>query len=57
MGRRDAAFANGAVTTGKLVITMRVGSNGITTIMIYFKEPFDEAFGALMTLRASIGGF
>ena len=53
----DAAFVNGLVTTGKLVITTRVGSNGITTIMLYFKQPFNEAFEALMTLRASIGRF
>ena len=53
----DAASANGLVTAGELVITTRVGSNGITTIMLYSKEPFDEVFDALMTLRASNGIF
>ena len=41
----------------KTVFTTRVGSNGITTIMLYSKMPFNEAFEALMTLRASIGRF
>ncbi len=53
----DAASANGPVTAGELVITTRVGSKRITTIMLYSKEPFDEAFDALMTLRASNGRF
>ena len=53
----DAAFAGLLVTTVKLVFTTRVGSNGITTIMLYSKMPFNEAFEALMTLRASIGRF
>ena len=57
MGRRDAAFAGLLVTTVKLVITKRVGSIGITTIMLHFKEPFKKAFDALMTLRASIERF
>ena len=53
----NAAFVNSAGTTVKLVFTTRVGSNGITTIMLYSKMPFNEAFDALMTLRASIGRF
>ena len=51
----DAAFVGLLVTTVKRVITTRVGSNGITTIMMYSKMPFKKAFDALMTLRASIG--
>ena len=46
-------FASLLVTTVKLVSTTRVGSNGMTTIMLYSKKPFDEA----MTLRASNGRF
>ena len=38
----DAAFVNSAVTTVKRVITTRVGSIGITTIMIHFKESFEK---------------
>ena len=53
----DAAFVNSAVTTGKRVITTRVGSIGITPLMMHFKQPFKTAFDALMTLRASIGRF
>ena len=56
-GGRDAAFAGLLVTTVKRVITTRVGSNGITTIMMYSKMPFENAFDALMTLRASIERF
>ena len=55
--RHDAASAKRSVTAGELVITTRVGSNGITTIMLYSKMPFEKAFDALMTLRASIGRF
>jgi hypothetical protein len=53
----DAAFAGLLVTTVKLVFTTRVGSNGITAIIVHSKMPFDEAFEALMILRASIGRF
>ena len=53
----DAAFVGQLGTWDPLVITTRVDSNGITTIMLYSKMPFDEAFDALMTLRASIEGF
>ena len=39
---RDAAFVNSAVTTGKRVVTTRVGSIGITPPMMHFKKSFDE---------------
>ena len=42
-------------TWDPLVITTRVDSNGITTIMVHFKESFEKALDALMTLRASMG--
>ena len=57
MGKRDAAFVGLLVTTVKRVITTRVGSIGITPLMVHFKQPFKKAFEALMTLRASIGRF
>ena len=38
----DAAFVNSSVTTGKRVVTTRVGSIGITTIMVHFKESFEK---------------
>ena len=57
MVQHDAAFASLLVTTAKRVITTRVGSIGITTIMFHFKESFEKAFDALMTLRASIERF
>ena len=57
MDEPDAAFVNSAVTTVKRVITTRVGSIGITAIIVHFKESFEKAFDALMTLRASIGRF
>ena len=53
MGERDAAFAGLLVTTVKRVITTKVGSIGITAIIVHFKESFEKAFDALMTLRAS----
>ena len=53
----DAAFVGKLGTWDPLVFTTRVGSNGITTIMLYSKMPFNEVFDALMTLRASIGRF
>ena len=52
-----AAFVGQLGTWDPLVFTTRVGSNGITTIMLYSKMPFNEAFEALMILRASIGRF
>ena len=45
------------VTTVKRVITTRVGSIGITPLMVHFKMPFKTALDALMTLRASIERF
>ena len=57
LGKPDAAFVNSAVTTGKRVVTTRVGSIGITPLMVHFKQPFKKAFESLMTLRASIGRF
>ena len=53
----DATFVGQLRTWDLIVITTWVGSNGLTPIMVHFKEPFDEAFDALMTLRASIGRF
>ena len=53
----DAPFVGLLVTTVKRVITTRVGSIGITPLMVHFKQPFKTAFDALMTLRASIGRF
>ena len=38
----DAGFVNGAVTTVKRVITTRVGSIGITAIIVHFKESFEK---------------
>ena len=40
----DAAFVGQLGTRDPLVITTRVGSNGITTIMLYFKQPFNEVW-------------
>ena len=53
----DAGFVNGAVTTVKRVITTRVGSIGITPLMVHFKMPFETALDAMMPLRASIERF
>ena len=53
----DAAFVNSAVTTVKRVITTRVGSIGITPLMVHFKMPFKTALDAMMPLRASIERF
>ena len=57
MVRHHAAFVGKLGIWYPLVITTRVGSIGITTIMLHFKESFEKAFDALMTLRASIGRF
>ena len=42
LGTCDAAFAGLLVTTVKLVFTTRVGSNGITPLMMHFKQSFNE---------------
>ena len=52
-----AAFVGQLGTWDPLVFTTRVGSIGITTIMVHFKESFEKALDAMMTLRASIGRF
>ena len=57
LARHDAGFVKRSVTAEELVITTRVGSIGITPLMVHFKQPFKKAFEALMTLRASIGRF
>ena len=57
VGGPDAAFVNSAVTTGERVVTTRVGSIGITGIIVHSKMSFETAFDAMMTLRASIGRF
>ena len=57
MGRSDEAFVGLLVTTEKRVITTRVGSIGITAIIVHFKESFEKGFDALMTLTASIEQF
>ena len=55
LGTFDAAFVGLLVTTVKRVITTRVGSIGITGIIVHSKMSFETAFDAMMTLRASIG--
>ena len=53
----NAAFVGQLGTWDQLVITTRVGSIGITAIIVYSKMPFEKAFDAMMILRASIGRF
>ena len=53
----NAAFVGQLGTRDPLVITTRVGSIGMTTIMLYSKMSFETAFDAMMTVRASIGRF
>ena len=38
----DAGFVKRSVTAEELVITTRVGSNGITPLMMHFKQSFNE---------------
>ena len=57
MDRHHTAFVGQLGTWDPLVITTRVGSIGITPLMVHSKMPFKTAFDALMTLRASIGRF
>ena len=57
MDGHHAAFVGQLGTRDPLVITTRVDSNGITTIIVHSKMPFEKAFDAMMILRASIGRF
>ncbi len=38
----DAAFVNSSVTTGERVVTTRVGSIGLTPLIVHFKESFEK---------------
>ena len=42
LARHDAGFVKRSVTAEELVITTRVGSNGITPLMMHFKQSFNE---------------
>ena len=55
--RTNCSICRQLGTWDPLVITTRVGSIGITAIIVHSKMPFEKAFDALMTLTASIGRF
>ena len=54
---KKKTFVGLLVTTVKRVITTRVGSIGITPLILHSKMPFKTAVDAMMPLRASIGRF